>query len=36
MKKYPTLNIASIYTTIYEPSTGYNDVTLWYGNIDDY
>lgn len=36
MKQYPTLNIASFYTTVYTPYDDYNDLTLWYGNVDDY
>lgn len=31
MKLWPTLNIATIMTTIMEPRTGYHNVTAWYG-----
>jgi hypothetical protein len=28
--------MASIYTSIIIPSANYNDLSLWYGNIDSY
>jgi hypothetical protein len=34
--KYPNLNIASIMTTMFEPSANYNKCTLWYGDINDF
>lgn len=37
MIKWPTLNLASIYTTIFQASNkSFNNVTLWYGNITDF
>ncbi|KRX06307.1 hypothetical protein PPERSA_06278 [Pseudocohnilembus persalinus] len=35
MAQYPTLNIASIYTSMLYPTTGRNDLKLLYGNIDN-
>jgi len=28
--------MASIYTSIFIPSANYNDLSLWYGNVDSY
>lgn len=35
MSKYPTFNIASIYTSSLYPTTGFNNLKLLYGNIED-
>jgi len=36
MTIYPTLNMASIITTMFVPSANYNEMSCWYGNIDAY
>jgi hypothetical protein len=33
MFKWPNFNIATIYTDILVPSTGYKNTTVWYGDI---
>lgn len=34
--QFPNFNIASIYTTLFIPSEGKSNLTLWYGNITDF
>jgi len=34
LKLYPTLNVETIYSLIYSAEYRYDDLNLWYGNVD--
>lgn len=34
LKLYPTLNVETIYSLIFSAEYKYDDLNLWYGNVD--
>lgn len=34
MIQYPTLNRSTIYSLVFSSEYSYDDISLWYGNVD--